>query len=75
MHPIDNSYKRIYENPDVRIVDKPRAHQAPFNINAPENAKNIKKDLKKDKEKKKDKNGNLIEDEDEDKPLPRPMGL
>lgn len=81
-NPIDNknfidNYRYVYQNPNIRVSHNPHAApQTPFDINAAEGANKAKKDVKKDKEnKKKDKNGKDIEEDDEDKPLPRPMGL
>lgn len=83
-NPIDkfifDSYKYIYQDPNVRISHNPlAASQKPFNINAPEGINKANKDLKKGKNKKKDKNGKETDEDDDDndkeKPLPRPMGL
>lgn len=73
MIPIDKNFQ--YQDPNIRVSNNPlAAPQKPFDINAPEGTHKAKKDLKK--EKKKDKNGKEIEDDDEEnKPLPRPMGL
>lgn len=73
--PIDSSFKRLYEDPNIHVSNNPSAApQKPFDINAAQKSDRAKKDLKK--EKKKDKNGKDIDDEDEEpKPLPRPMGL
>lgn len=78
VNPLDNSYKYIYQDPNVRVSHNPlAAPQKPFNINAAEKPSKASKDLKRENnKKKKDKNGKDIEDdEEEDKPLPRPMGL
>lgn len=72
--PIDNNFRSIYQDPNVRVSNNPlAAPQKPFDINAAEGAYKTKKDLKKDKKKK--ENGEKEDEDEEDKPLPRPMGL
>ncbi|MBN9378994.1 MAG: hypothetical protein BGO14_02720 [Chlamydiales bacterium 38-26] len=75
--PIDNNFKHLYQDPNIHVSDNPQAAPPkPFNINATQKGEKTKKDFKQDKEKKKDKNGKEIDDEEEEnKPLPRPMGL
>ncbi len=76
--PVDNknfidNYRYVYQDPNVRVINNPlAAPQKAFDINAPEGTSKTKKDIKK--EKKKDKDGKDIDD-DEEKPLARPMGL
>lgn len=73
--PIDPNFHNIYKDHIVEGSYSPQSPHKPFDINATQKSDRTKKDFKK--QKKRDKNGKEIDDEEEDdkKPLPRPMGL
>lgn len=71
--PVDPNYRNIYDNRPIEGLN-PQAPQKPFNINPTQKSDKTKKDFKK--QKKRDKNGKEMDDEEDDnRPLPRPMGL
>ena len=72
--PIDPNYRNIYDERPIEGINR-EAPEKPFNIHPTQKSDRTKKDL--NKQKKRDKDGKEIDEEedDENKPLPRPMGL
>lgn len=74
VNPLDHNFRQVQQDTGKVNNNPLAAPQKQFDINATEKAYKAKND-QKDKQKKRDKNGKEIEEDEEKKPLPRPMGL